>query len=327
MNLLPTLSLAGTTTGLCLALSAHAVSGIPQTPSGPPLATLDLTAREGVQAVKGEWRYSDTRIIEIEHRRPDKDGQPTGDRIKTYDYTPHAGWIDFDDSTWSVLDPTTLDQRRCGGRLCFNWYRIKLTIPQRIGTIDPTGTTAVLETSVDDYAEIWVDGELPRASGQSGGSVISGWNAPNRLVIGRDVRPGQPIQIAIFGINGPISDPPANFIWMRTAKLDFYPTDRPGPAAVVPQEVNVAIVMRDPALAAIVPANPKIFKLAEGFQFTEGPIWMHAGYLLFSDPNSNSIYKYVPDDYVSVFRAKSGYDGKDIAEYGQPGSNGLTLDR
>ncbi|MGH8533356.1 MAG: SMP-30/gluconolactonase/LRE family protein [Gammaproteobacteria bacterium] len=327
MNLLPTLSLAGATTGLCLALSAHAVSGIPQTPSGPPLATLDLTAREGVRAVKGEWRYSDTRIIEIEHRRPDKDGQPTGERIKTYDYAPHAGWIDFDDRTWSVLDPTTLSQRRCGGRLCFNWYRIKLTIPQRIGTIDPTGTTAVLETSVDDYAEIWVDGELPRASGQSGGSVISGWNAPNRLVIGRDVRPGQPIQIAIFGINGPVSDPPANFIWMRTAKLDFYPTDQPGPVAVVPQEVNVEIVMRDPALAAIVPANPKIFKLAEGFQFTEGPIWMHAGYLLFSDPNSNTIYKYVPDDHVSVFRAKSGYDGKDIAVYGQPGSNGLTLDR
>ncbi|HWX27761.1 MAG TPA: hypothetical protein VNZ53_10030 [Steroidobacteraceae bacterium] len=30
---------------------------------------------------------------------------------------------------------------------------------------------------------------------------------------------------------------------------------------------------------------------------------------------------------LSVFRDKSGYDGADIAEYGQPGSNGLTLDR
>jgi gluconolactonase len=30
---------------------------------------------------------------------------------------------------------------------------------------------------------------------------------------------------------------------------------------------------------------------------------------------------------VSVFRTKSGYAGVDVAEYGQPGSNGITLDR
>ena len=49
----------------------------------------------------------------------------------------------------------------------------------------------MFETSLDDYAEIWVDGELPRYLGQEGGSVISGWNAPNRLVIGRNIKPGQ----------------------------------------------------------------------------------------------------------------------------------------
>jgi gluconolactonase len=48
--------------------------------------------------------------------------------------------------------------------------------------------------------------------------------------------------------------------------------------------------------------------------------------LLFSDPNSNRIYKYTSDGKLSVFREKSGYAGADIAEYGQPGSNGLTLD-
>jgi len=54
------------------------------------------------------------------------------------------------------------------------------------------------------------------------------------------------------------------------------------------------------------------------------------GYLLFSDPNSNVIYKYKPNGNepgeLSVFRTPSGYSGADIAEYGQPGSNGLTLD-
>jgi uncharacterized protein GlcG (DUF336 family) len=137
----------------------------------------------------------------------------------------------------------------------------------------------------DVLVEVWVDGELPRALGQSGGSVIKGWNAPNRLVIGRGVKPGQPIQLAVFGINGPLSDPWANFIWMRSAKLEFYRTNPSGPRAVEPQEVNVEIVRLDPALDAVVPPNPKIYKLAEGLTFTEGPLWVHAGYLLFSDPN------------------------------------------
>jgi gluconolactonase len=115
---------------------------------------------------------------------------------------------------------------------------------------------------------------------------------------------------------------------MRLAKLSF----EQGPAtplAVPAQEVNVRVVRLDPALDAIVPVNPKIFKLAEGFQFTEGPVWSRAGgYLLFSDPNANRIYAYEPrGGSLCVFRPNSGYEGADIAEYGQPGSNGLTFDR
>ncbi len=77
---------------------------------------------------------------------------------------------------------------------------------------------------------------------------------------------------------------------------------------------------------------PGEYKLADGFQFTEGPIWVRdGGYLLFSDPNANTMYKYKPEPNnasgeLSVFRQPSGYSGADIAEYGQPGSNGLTLD-
>jgi heme-degrading protein len=56
--------------------------------------------------------------------------------------------------------------------------------------------------------------------------------------------------------------------------------------AVRPHEVNVEVVRLDPAIDPIVPLNPKIFKLAEGFQFTEGPIWMKNGDFLFSDPNA-----------------------------------------
>ncbi|MGE5303201.1 MAG: hypothetical protein ACM3TN_07715, partial [Alphaproteobacteria bacterium] len=182
-----------------------------------PDATIDLASRRGVEAVKGEWRYSDTKIVEVDFKAAGVDGQPTGAPNKAYDFTPHAGGADFDDSKWEVIDPTTLDQRRSAGRLAFNWYRITITVPKRIGNFDPAGSTLVFATSIDDYAEIWVDGELPRAAGQSGGSVIKGWNAENRLIVGRDVKPGQKIQLAIFGINGPLSNPPTNYIYMRYA--------------------------------------------------------------------------------------------------------------
>ncbi len=298
---------------------------VADTPAGALQATIDLATREGAQLVKGQWRYSDTKIIEVGFRGPGPDGLPTGAPLKTYDYTPHAGGSDFNDSAWEVLDPLTLTQRRSTGRICFNWYRIRFTIPERIGAFDPTGSTVVFETALDDYAEVWVDGELSRALGQRGGSVVNGWNAPNRLIVGRNVRPGQQIQLAVFGINGPLSNPPTNFIWVRYARLEFY--NGPAvPLTLTPAEVNVPIDRLDPAIDAIVGPNPKIWKLAEGFKFTEGPIWVPEGYLLFSDPNSNIIYKYTPDGKLEIFRTPSGYSGADLAEYGQPGSNGLTLD-
>jgi gluconolactonase len=291
-----------------------------------PSATIDLTTPEGVEQVKGAWRYSDTKIVEVDFTGPGPDGQPTGTPVRTYDYLPKAGTAGFDDSAWPIVDPTTLSARRATGRLCFNWYRIAVTIPDRVGMYDPTGATVTFETSLDDYAEVWVDGELPRALGQRGGSVVSGWNAENRVVIGRDVKPGQKIQIAVFGINGPLSNPPTNFIWMRYARLRFERGAR-GPIAVEPQEVNVDVIRRSAAIDAIVGPNPKVFKLAEGFTFTEGPVWVPARRsLLFSDPNENTIYEYSQDGRLSVFRRPSGYDGADIAEYRQPGSNGLALD-
>jgi gluconolactonase len=314
---------------VALVLGLPAAFADPGTPTGTALATIDLASKEGVSLVQGQWRYRDAKVIETDFKAAGPDKQPTGPTVRTYDIEPHAGVRDFDDSHWAAIDPTTLDARRGNGRLAFNWYRIRVTIPQKIGEVDPSGTTAVFETSVDDYAEVWVDGELARATGQSGGSVVKGWNAANRLVVGRNVKPGQQIELAVFGANGPLSNPPTNFIWLRYAKLEFYPGLRE-PYAVTPQEVNVEVVRLDPAIDRIVSPNPKLFKLAEGFQFTEGPLWVkdaQGGHLLFSDPNANTIYRYTAAGELSVFRSPSGYQGADIAEYKQPGSNGLTLDR
>jgi gluconolactonase len=311
---------------LCFVLSfSHVAKTHADSPGGAP--TIDLTTQRGVELVKGAWRYNDVQLVPTQHRAPDANGQPTGAPVDTWDYQPHAGGRDFDDSTWSTLDPATLSARRGHGRISFNWYRIAITVPQAVDGVDVIGTNVQFETSLDDYAEVWVDGELSRLTGQSGGSVVAGWNATNRLLIGRNVKPGQQIQVAIFGINGPISDPPTNFIWLRLAKLTFQPGSG-GPVAVPPQEVNVRVIRNDAAIDGIVPANAKIFKLAEGFQFTEGPVWQRGEQrLLFSDPNANRIYAW--DDrtqQLQLFLQDSGYAGGDVAEYGQPGSNGLTLD-
>lgn len=295
-----------------------------EVPNGKPVASIDLTTVEGVKSVKGQWKYSDTKIIETDFKSAGADNQPTGNPVKTYDYTPHAGVADFDDSNWEIIAANELNKRRGNGRLSFNWYRINITIPENIAGFDTNGATVVFQTALDDYAEIWVNGEIPRYLGQQGGSVVAGWNAPNRLIIGRNVKPGQQIQIAVFGINGPISNPPTNFIWVREAGLHFY-KEKNEPVAITPSEVNVEIVKNDEALEKIVGANPKVWKLAEGFKFTEGPVWRNDG-LLFSDPNANTIYRYSKEEKLSVFKTPSGYAGADIAEYGQPGSNGLTLD-
>src|SRR6266851_8207058 len=78
---------------------------------------------------------------------------------------------------------------------------------------------------------------------------------------------------------------------------------------------------------AIVPANATMERVATGFTWVEGPIWIPAGYLLFAEITSNSIRKLTPDGTVSIFLQPSGYKG--TAPYGgkEPGSNGMTLDR
>ena len=291
-------------------------------PGVRPDAVIDLATTPGVELVRGLWKYHDARIVEVDHRSPGPDLRPSGPVNRTHDITPHAGNADFDDSSWPALAPEALEARRGTGRLSFNWYRTSITVPQRIGAFDPTGATVVFEIVVDDYAEIWVDGKLPAVLGQTGGALVKGFNAPNRVVLTRDARPGQTFQLAVLGINGPVSEPPPNFIWVRSATLDFFKPGRIGTLGTTRANVR----RLDPALDAIVPADVTVEKLAGGFIFTEGPVWHPDGYLLFSDPNANTIYRWSADGQISVFRTKSGYSGIDIGEYGQPGSNGLALD-
>lgn len=287
-----------------------------------PDALVDLDSASGLKLLNGTWRYSDVKVVEVAHREPGADLRASGAANRTYDIAPHAGAADFDDRGWETIEPGGLTKRRGHGRLSFNWYRLSFTLPERVAGLATAGATAIVEIVVDDYAEVWVDGRLPVVLGQSGGPLIRGFNAPNRVVVARDLVPGSSHTIAIFGANGPLSDPPANFIWMRSATLELY---APGHAGTT-RRVDGEIRRLDPALDAIVAPGAGFEKIAGGFLFTEGPLWHPDGYLLFSDPNANTIYRWSPDGQVTVFRAKSGYAGADIGEYGQPGSNGLTLD-
>jgi hypothetical protein len=84
---------------------------------------IDLQTKEGVAAVKGEWRYHDVKIVEVEGKGPD--GKPN----KTYNIEPRADAATFDDSKWEVVAPETLKDARSNGQVCFCWYRTKITIP------------------------------------------------------------------------------------------------------------------------------------------------------------------------------------------------------
>jgi gluconolactonase len=302
--------------------SAARLPGPPELLPGRPDAVIDLQTHEGAALVRGEWRYRDAEVQEIDFVDVGPDLGPSGAPNRTYDVVPHAQGGDFDDSDWEVLQPPDTERRLGAGRVSFNWYRINVTIPERVGDLDPRGATVVFEVVVDDYAEVWVDGGLPLAIGQAGGQVVGGFNFPNRVILGTDVRPGQQFQIAVFGMNGPISASPTNFIWMRTATLDIYAPQRTRRAWQVPFEIDRA----DAALDAVIPADARLERVAGGFEFTEGPVWARDGALLFSSPNTNVIYRWAPAGTVTVFRTKSGYTGLDIGRFAQPGSNGLTFD-
>ena len=135
------------------AVVAACASG-PQTPVAQS-TKINLQTKEGAAAVKGEWRYHDVKMIEVDGKGPD--GKPN----KTYNIEPKAFGAEFDDSKWEVVVPETLRQPRSTGQICFCWYRIKITIPP-----EAAGKSVFFSTTVDDYGEIWVDGKLPRTPGQ-----------------------------------------------------------------------------------------------------------------------------------------------------------------
>ncbi len=295
-----------------------------------PQAIADLKTLEGAALVTAQWYVQPAHIIEADFKTPGgsiKDPlklYPTGQPVKTHTLHPQINASDFDKG-FVTIKPADLEMREGMGLISAAWYKVEITLPSSIGKLSVQGTTAVFEITVDDYSEIWVNGKQQKGFGQSGNGVISGYNTRNRVVLSQNAKPGDKFTIAILGINGPLGMIPDNYIWIRNAVIDFYKGGLP----VNNNWKDIGkIYTIDEKLNALIAPGTKVEKVADGFSFTEGPVWHPDGYLLFSDPNTNSIYRYNPNNHnVTVYMSHSGYTGADIGDYHQPGSNGLTIDK
>jgi gluconolactonase len=87
------------------------------------------------------------------------------------------------------------------------------------------------------------------------------------------------------------------------------------------------VVRLDPRLDHLVPKDAAIEVLADGFKWSEGPVWdREHGRILFSDIPNNTVHSWSEEKGLEVFLKPSGYTGETPFEGKEPGSNGLAFD-
>ena len=83
----------------------------------------------------------------------------------------------------------------------------------------------------------------------------------------------------------------------------------------------------DPKLDRIIAPGTLPEILAEGFEWSEGPLWLpKQGKVIFSDIPNNSIFEWSEQEGLKLYLKPSGYTDT-IARGGETGSNGLLLDQ
>ena len=88
-----------------------------------------------------------------------------------------------------------------------------------------------------------------------------------------------------------------------------------------------SIQQLDPSLAQITDTTAPVEIIAEGFNWTEGPLWVESEkMLLFSDIPPNKIFKWTETKGTELYLTPSGYTGA-TPRTGEPGSNGLLLNK
>lgn len=92
-----------------------------------------------------------------------------------------------------------------------------------------------------------------------------------------------------------------------------------------PEKPGSEIRVKNSVIHEIIPVNAKVEVLADGFDWTEGPLWLPGeNKLIFSDIPSNSIFEWTENGGVKLYLKPSGYTGEE-QRGGEAGSNGLLL--
>ena len=142
-----------------------------------PRATIDLMDPADLSIVKAQWRFAPGLVP----------GEPNEGLVSQLTGSP-ARLPDYDDSGWEA----TNDLARWHSKgLTFAWYRIKITLPETVAGQDIRESRCLFETCIDDYGELWVDGECNRDRSRQRGS-------------GQSYRPGPSRSIKLFE---PLSNP------------------------------------------------------------------------------------------------------------------------
>lgn len=166
-----------------------------------PRISLDLQNPDALAALGGRWRFA----VGL------TPGDPNQGLAALSEGSP-ARLADYDDSAWEYCDD--LAEWRSHG-LSFIWYRISITLPQSVGGRNVEGTQCLLETCIDDYGEVWIDGKCDTAKG-----AVQGFNVPQRVVVSADPKPGDTHTIALLAVNGPLAAP-GGAVFVRYATLAF----------------------------------------------------------------------------------------------------------
>lgn len=169
-----------------------------------PRIALDLSKKADQAVVKGQWRVAQGLVP----------GEPNQGLVaEMLGASPRLA--DYDDSKWEVCENV---RQRLSVGLTFAWYRTTVEIPAQINGVDTTGATVMFETNLDNYGEIWIDGQISNTGG-----LIVGNNAQQRVEVTKAV-PGARHVIACLAINGPLSEPRGG-VHMRYATLAFETPD------------------------------------------------------------------------------------------------------
>lgn len=84
----------------------------------------------------------------------------------------------------------------------------------------------------------------------------------------------------------------------------------------------------DPSIDKIIKPDAEIEIIAEGYTWSEGPLWLeNEQQLLWSDVPNNIIYSWKEGEKAKIYLEPSGHTGPDPKNSREPGSNGLLLDK